>query len=116
MLVRNTALTHLVDGDQRSVVAPVVSRSATTVTVQVPSSDNVVPPGPYMLFIDQKTPKGDVPSVATQLFVGAQPADVPAVPPSAGLTAPDYTGILTNDTPSQLAAFVGYLSSTLTGT
>ena len=115
MLVRNTALTHLVDGDQRSVVAPIVTRSATTVTVQVPSSDNVVPPGPYMLFIDQKTPKGDIPSVAKQLFVGAQPADVPAAAPSAGLTAPDYTGILTNDTPSQLAAFVGYLSGTLTG-
>ena len=75
----------------------------------------VVPPGPYMLFIDQKTPKGDIPSVATQLFVGAQPADVPAVAPSAGLTAPDYTGILTNDTPSQLAAFVGSLSSSVTG-
>lgn len=109
-LVRNTALTHEVDGDQRSVVVPIVSRTANTVTVQVPASDNVVPPGPYMLFINQKTPKGDIPSVAKQLFVGAQTADVPAVAPSAGLTAPDYTGILTNDTPSQLAAFVGYLT------
>ncbi len=115
-LVRNTALTHLVDGDQRSVVVPVTSRTATTVTVQLPASDNVVPPGPYMLFVDQKTPKGDIPSVAKQLFVGAQGAAVPAAPPSAGLTAPDYTGILTNDTPSQLAAFVGYLSSAITAT
>jgi hypothetical protein len=113
--VRNTALTHLVDGDQRSVVVPIVSRTATTVTVQVPSSDNVVPPGPYMLFVNESTPKGDIPSVAKQLFIGAQTQDVPAAPPSPGLTAPDYTGILTNDTPSQLAAFVGFLSTSLTG-
>ncbi len=115
-LVRNTALTHLVDGDQRSVVVPVISRTATTVTVQLPASDNVAPPGPYMLFVNQKTPKGDIPSVAKQLFVGAQGTAVPPAPPSAGLTAPDYTGILTNDTPSQLAAFVGYLSGAVTGT
>ena len=69
-----------------------------------------------MLFVDQKTPKGDIPSVAKQLFVGAQGTAVPPAPSSPGLTAPDYTGILTNDTPSQLAAFVGYLSSALTGT
>jgi hypothetical protein len=114
-LVRNTALTHLVDGDQRSVVVPIVSRTATTVTVRVPSSDNVVPPGPYMLFVDQSTPKGDIPSVAKQLFIGAQTQDVPPAPPSPGLTAPDYSGILNNDTPNQLAAFVGFLSASLTG-
>jgi hypothetical protein len=112
-LVRNTALTHLVDGDQRSVVLPVVARTPGSVTVRVPSSDNVVPPGPYMLFIDQQTPKGDIPSVAKQLFVGAQQVYVPPAPPSPGLTAPDYTGILTNDTPGQLATFAGFLSSSL---
>ena len=112
-LVRNTSLTHLVDGDQRSVVVPVVSRTANAVTVRVPSSDNVVPPGPYMLFVDQQTPKGDIPSVAKQLFVGAQQTYVPPTPASPGLTAPDYTGILTNDTPGQLATFAGFLSSSL---
>jgi hypothetical protein len=112
-LVRNPAITHLVDGDQRSVVAPIVSRTASTVTIQVPTSDNVVPPGPYMVFINQKTAKGDIPSVAKQIFVGAQPTPVPVAPPSAGLTAPDYKGIQTNDTPAQLAAFAGFISNVL---
>jgi hypothetical protein len=111
MLVRNTALTHLVDGDQRTVEAPVVSRTAGTVTVQVPASDNVVPPGPYMLFIDQQTPKGDIPSVASQITVGGETVEVPSAASTGGLTAPDYTGILTNDTPAQLQAFASYLSS-----
>jgi hypothetical protein len=110
MLVRNTALTHLVDGDQRTVEAPVVSRTAGTVTVQVPASDNVVPPGPYMLFIDQQTPKGDIPSVASQITVGGETVEVPSAASTGGLTAPDYTGILTNDTPAQLQAFASYLS------
>jgi hypothetical protein len=114
MLVRNTALTHLIDGDQRSVELPVVSRTDDTVTVQVPSSDNVVPPGPYMLFIDQQTAKGDIPSVAKQITVGGETVEVPSAPPSPGLTAPDYSGILTNDTPAQLALFAGYLSNLLT--
>jgi hypothetical protein len=114
MLVRNTALTHLVDGDQRSVEVPVVSRTANSVTVQVPTSDNVVPPGPYMLFIDQHTAKGDIPSVAKQITVGGETVEVPAAPSSPGLSAPDYSGILTNDTPAQLAAFAGYLSNLLT--
>src|SRR5581483_11578242 len=110
-LVRNTSITHLVDGDQRSVVTPIVSRTATSLTIQVPTSDNVVPPGPYMVFINQKTAKGDVPSVAKQIFVGAQPTPVPVAPPSPGLTAPDYKGIQTNDTPAQLAAFAGFISN-----
>jgi galactose oxidase-like protein len=68
-LIRNTALTHLVDGDQREVELPVVSRNADSVTVASPPRSAVAPPGPYMLFIDAKSDKGDVPSVAKQLFV-----------------------------------------------
>jgi hypothetical protein len=110
-LVRNTALTHEVDGDQRSVVAPIVARDTTanTVTVAIPASDNVVPPGPYMVFINQKTAKGDIPSVSKQIFIGAQPASIPAAPPSAGLTAPDYHTLLTNNTLGQLGALASWL-------
>jgi Domain of unknown function (DUF1929) len=67
MLVRNTALTHLVDGDQRSVELPITSRSAGSLQVSVPSSAAVLPPGPYLLFVNKRTAKGLEPSVARQL-------------------------------------------------
>jgi galactose oxidase-like protein len=110
-LIRNTAITHEVDGDQRSVVVPIISRNATSVTVAVPQSDNVVPPGPYMLFINQKTAKGDIPSVASQIFVGAQSATVPSAKASPGMTAPGYDQLLTNDPVDQLGALASYLDT-----
>lgn len=76
VLVRNPALTHLVDGDQRTVVLPIVSRSQDSLTVATPPSGAVAPPGPYMLFINERTPRGLLPSVADQVWVGAP------VPPS----------------------------------
>jgi hypothetical protein len=108
-LVRNPALTHLIDGDQRNVVLPVVSRTSDSITVTVPNA-NVVPPGPYMLFINQQTPKGDIPSIAKQLFVGAQTTATPASPPSAGMTASDYNALLTtNDPTAQVQAAINFL-------
>jgi hypothetical protein len=75
-LVRNTALTHTVDGDQRTVMLPITARDAAagTVTVTAPPSGNVAPPGPYMLFVNKGSSRGLVPSVARQVFVGAAPA------------------------------------------
>ena len=67
MLVRNTALTHTVDGDQRTVELPIVSRSSGSLKVAVPSSTAVLPPGPYMLFVNKRTAKGLQPSAARQL-------------------------------------------------
>jgi hypothetical protein len=67
MLVRNTALTHLVDGDQRAVELPITSRSGGSLQVSVPSASAVLPPGPYMLFINKRTAKGLQPSAARQL-------------------------------------------------
>jgi len=71
LLVRNTALTHLVDGDQRTVELPIVHRGDGEVTVAMPSNRAVLPPGPYMLFVDTSSASGLVPSVAAQTFVGA---------------------------------------------
>jgi hypothetical protein len=68
-LVRNPSTTHLVDGDQRTVDVPVVSRTADSVTVAIPG-DTVLPPGPYMLFVNRSTPKGEIPSVSRQVFLG----------------------------------------------
>lgn len=70
MLVRNTALTHLVDGDQKAIDLTVVSRHAHRLVLSAPPSGDVAPPGPYLLFADQSTPKGLIPSVARQVSVG----------------------------------------------
>jgi hypothetical protein len=69
VLVRNQSATHLIDGDQRSVEVPVVSRTGDSVTVMVPGN-TVLPPGPYMLFVNRTTPKGEIPSVSRQVYVG----------------------------------------------
>ena len=53
VLMRNTAQTHLVDGDGRTVSLPVLSRTASTVTVGLPSSTAVLPNGPYLLFANK---------------------------------------------------------------
>ncbi len=70
VLVRNTALTHLIDGDQKTIDLPIVSRAGKTLTVDTPPSGDVAPPGSYMLFADETTPKGLIPSVAQQVAVG----------------------------------------------
>ena len=70
VLVRNTAITHLTDGDQREVVLKVVARTPDSLTVAAPPSGNVAPPGPYMLFVNASTVRGLEPSVSTQLFLG----------------------------------------------
>jgi hypothetical protein len=67
VLVRNPSQTHIVDGDQRSVVLPVIGRSGNRLTVAAPPNGNVAPPGPYMLFVNRGTDKGPVPSVARQV-------------------------------------------------
>jgi hypothetical protein len=71
LLVRNTSITHLVDGDQRTVEVPVISRTATTVTVRIPANRAVLPAGPYMLFVDKASGTSLIPSTAVQTFVGA---------------------------------------------
>jgi len=70
LLVRNTAITHLVDGDQRTVELPIVHRGDDSVTVSLPANRAVLPPGPYMLFVDTRSSAGLVPSTAAQTFVG----------------------------------------------
>lgn len=73
-LVRNTAMTHLVDSDQRTVVLPIVERSAGSVTVAVTDNAAVLPDGPYHLFANKQYAKGETPSVGRQVFVGTVPA------------------------------------------
>jgi hypothetical protein len=72
-IVRNTAITHLVDADQRVVDLPVVSRNGSRVVVQVTDKAAVLPDGPYNLFVNKRYAKGETPSVGRQVFVGAVP-------------------------------------------
>lgn len=67
-MLRNTSITHLVDGDQRNVELPIVARDANSVQVQIPAS-TVLPPGPYMLFAHRQVEQGEIPSVSRQVFV-----------------------------------------------
>lgn len=80
VLMRRTAITHDVDGDQRSVVLPFTVTDTNTLAVAMTANQSVTPPGAYMLFINQKTPAGLVPSVSAPVVVtGAaltQTADV----------------------------------------
>ena len=80
MLVRNPAETHVVDWDQRNIELP-FTRNGNTITAQAPPNGNVAPPGPYMLFVNEDTTKGLVPSHSRQLFVGPQAGPVPTVAP-----------------------------------
>src|SRR5205807_188735 len=68
-LLRRTAITHLVDGGQRAVVLPVERRRGNTLYVRMPSNPNVVPPGPYLLFVNRETKEGRVPSIGWDVNV-----------------------------------------------
>ena len=70
VLVSNPSVTHLVDPNQRNVVLPVISRAGNVLTVKSPPNADVAPPGPYMLFVNKRMPKGLEPSASTQLFLG----------------------------------------------
>jgi hypothetical protein len=52
VLVRNPSMSHLTDGDQRSVELRILRRHGNTLDVAVPGR-SVVPNGPYMLFIER---------------------------------------------------------------
>jgi hypothetical protein len=75
VLVRNPALTHLIDGDQKVIELPIVDRDGETIEVATPPSANVAPAGPYWLFVNKKTAKGLTPSVSRQVYVGAPVPD-----------------------------------------
>jgi hypothetical protein len=73
VLVRNPSMTHLTDGDQRTVELVTKGKSG-DVKAFVPGP-NVVPPGPYMVFVERSVTVGGatklVPSVSRPLTVSA---------------------------------------------
>lgn len=76
VLVRDPSMTHLTDGDQRTVEL-VTKGSGSDVQAYVPGP-NVVPPGPYMLFVERNVTVGGkttlVPSVSRPVTVNAPTA------------------------------------------
>jgi hypothetical protein len=75
-IVRNTAMTHLVDSDQRTVELPIVRRTPGKVTVAVTDNAAVLPDGPYTVFANKTYEQGETPSVGRQVFVGGVPAEL----------------------------------------
>jgi hypothetical protein len=78
VLVRNSAVTHIVDNDQRNVVldAVEVSRNPAgniTYRVQAPPSGDIAPAGPYLLCANADRGEGLVPSVAAQVMISQAP-------------------------------------------
>ncbi|MCA1824990.1 MAG: DUF1929 domain-containing protein [Frankia sp.] len=98
VLVRNPAVTHLIDGDQRTVELPILRRDARSVTVMAPPSGNVAPPGPYLLFVNKWTKRGPTPSVARQVYVGTP------VPPAQAMSLALRTA---SEVQAELAALRG---------
>lgn len=70
MLIRRKATTHLVDGDQRAVVLPIVERGNDTVSVKMTANRAVLPAGQYMLFVSYEGDDGmRLPSESTPVSV-----------------------------------------------
>ncbi|MGH8529855.1 MAG: galactose oxidase-like domain-containing protein [Nevskiales bacterium] len=80
VLIRRTSLTHLVDGDQRSVELPILRRAGASLGLRLPAEKAVVPPGPYMLFINRRQGEQLVPSVSMPVMVNGADIACSATP------------------------------------
>ena len=70
VLIRRTNITHLIDGDQRSVILPIVRHNTNSIVLEMPSQQAVVPPGDYMLFVNARDKEGNlVPSASKAITV-----------------------------------------------
>ena len=70
VLMRRTATTHLVDGDQHAAVLRIVARRTGSIDVVIPRSAAVAPSGPYLLFVTNRASDGTrVPSVGASLHI-----------------------------------------------
>jgi hypothetical protein len=100
-LIRLGSPQHGLDTDERSVELQ-FSQDGNTLTATAPPNGAVAPPGYYYLFVNKKSSKGLIPSVAaivrvgdliTTQGLGARPALIPmhdsSVPANAGSATPD---------------------------
>jgi len=93
MLLRRTATTHLVDGDQRAVMLPIASRSGKQLSVQMTRNPAVVPGGQYMLFASYTAEDGSrVPSVSTPVSVPVADGEIDQPEPAGSQRVDDSEG------------------------
>ena len=61
-IIRHTVMTHLIDGDQRSVVIPksAISSDGNNLNFALPKQKAVLPQGAYMVFVRIKDSKGNI--------------------------------------------------------
>lgn len=96
VLVKVPTTMHVIDPDQRSVVLP-FRRDGAGVQATAPPDGVVAPPGAYYLFVNQRSPRGPIPSVARIVSVGerrdpaeaTQPFAEAAGAPAGTATEPD---------------------------
>ena len=68
-IMRRTVMTHLIDGDQRAIVLPVIKQQGNEITLKIPDNYAVIPAGAYMLFASKTTPEGRVPSKSAAIQI-----------------------------------------------
>jgi hypothetical protein len=93
-LIRLPAQTHTMAADARSVELP-FTQLGNTLTVTAPPDGIVAPPGPYYLFVNKKSAKGPIPSVAAITMVGSQSNAAKAYQPMGGTTGSSVKGTKT---------------------
>ena len=110
VLVRNGAVTHAFDMDQR-VVGLVFTPGSGTLTVTAPPNGNIAPPGYYMLFLLNNA---GVPSVASFVEV-AQAPDFSLSASPASQTVVQGNGTTYTINVAALGGFSGTVNLSLTG-
>ena len=107
-LIRTGSPQHGLDTDIRSVELP-FTQDGNKLTATAPPSGNVAPPGYYMLFVNKKSDKGVIPSVAAMVRVGdlvsAQAVTTPAAIPMQDSSATASNGSATPDEDSSMNDF-----------
>ena len=93
-LIRLPAQTHTMASDMRSVEL-VFSQLGDTLTVTSPPDGITAPPGPYYLFVNKKSAKGPIPSVAAITTVGQGFNAAKASQPMGGTNASTVKGTKT---------------------
>jgi hypothetical protein len=109
VLVKNGAVTHAFDMDQR-LVGMSFSQGSGALTVTAPPNGNIAPPGYYMLFLLNSA---GVPSVASFVQLGQTDFSLSADPPSQTVVQGDSTTYTVNITPSN--GFSGTASLSVDG-
>jgi hypothetical protein len=80
-LMRLPSVLHTIDPDQRAIMLP-FTREGDVLRVVAPPTGTVAPPAYYYLFVNRKTDKGPIPSVARIVRVGPTSDPAQAVQPT----------------------------------